>query len=165
MDRLVVYAGPAIGAYRVRAGLRLAALRFSVRPTERNAKRFDRGPYATSMDSDAAVRTGTRRSTAYSRSQSLVPHVKQTMNELLRDGTKRIPNHQLDRISCPTALLWGRHDRMVPLSLAQAARGMAGHFSSSTGAGHVPHVEQPEAFVPVLAEIEFSPMARYLETS
>ena len=158
----MVYAGPAIGAYRIRAGLGLAALRFSVRPTER----FDRGPYATSMDSDAAVRTDTRRSTAYARSQSLVPQVRQTMNELLRDGTKRIPNDQLDRISCMTALPWGRHDRngapVVGSGRKHAARLAA--LRPRRG-GPRPHVEQPEAFVRILAEIEFSPLAHYWETS
>ena len=157
LDRLVVYASPAIGSYRLPAGLRIAALRFGLRPTERNAERFDRWAL---YDLD-----GFRRSrpewyaafNAYCRSQSLVPHVRHTMNELLRKGTERIPDDQLNRISCPTALLWGRHDRMVPLSLAQLASARQGWpLSVIDGAGHVPHMEQPEAFVRALAEMEFS---------
>jgi 2-hydroxymuconate-semialdehyde hydrolase len=166
LDRLVVYAGPAIGAYRVPAGFRLAAIRFSVRPTERNAERFDRwalhdldGFRGGHPDWYAAFN-------AYCRSRSLVPHVRQTMIKLLREGTKRIPDGQLDRISCPTALLWGRHDRMVPLSLAQDARTRQGWpLFVLDGAGHVPHMEQPEAFVRVLAEIESSSLTHHRETS
>ena len=48
------------------------------------------------------------------------------MNELLRNGTKRIPNDQLDRISCPTALPRDGMTEMVPLSLAQAASARQG---------------------------------------
>ena len=166
LGRLVVYAGPAIGAYRLPAGLRLAAVRFSVRPTERNAERFDRWALhdldrfrRDCPDWYAAFNT-------YCRSRSQVPHVKRTMKELLREGTKRIPNDQLDRISCPTALLWGRYDRMVPLSLAEAASNRQGWpLFVIDGVGHVPHMEQPEAFTRVLAEIESSPRDHHRETS
>ncbi len=165
LDRLVVYAGPAIEAYRLPAGLQLAAIRFSLRPTERNAERFDRwalhdldGFRRRRPDWYAAF-------SAYCRERALVPHVRQTMNALVRQGTKRIPNDELDRISCPTVLLWGRLDRMVPLSLAQAASTRQGWpLFVIDGAGHVPHMEQPEAFVRVLAAIESSPLAHHRET-
>ena len=42
LQRLVIYAAPAIGQYRMPLGLRMVAIRFALRPTERNAERFGR---------------------------------------------------------------------------------------------------------------------------
>ena len=48
-------------------------------------------------------------------------------------------------------LLWGRHDRMVPLELAEgAAERMGWPLSVIENAGHAPHIEQPEAFAAAL---------------
>jgi pimeloyl-ACP methyl ester carboxylesterase len=152
---LVVYGGPAIGPYKVPIGLQLAAIRFGVRPTERNAERFDRWAL---NDLDAFRRRQPEwygAFSAYCRSRASVPHVKRAMRELLRAGSQQIPDAQLDRISCPMMLVWGRYDRMVSLSLARAASAKHGWpLAVIDEAGHVPHIEQPEAFVRVLAEIE-----------
>jgi pimeloyl-ACP methyl ester carboxylesterase len=61
-------------------------------------------------------------------------------------GTKTIPPQELARITVPTSLIWGRHDRVMRLRIAEAASARygwplhviddAGHFS----------LEQPEAF-------------------
>ena len=53
LRRLVVYAAPGIGPYRMPFRLRVVAMRFAVRPTARNAERFDR--YAL-FDLDATRR-------------------------------------------------------------------------------------------------------------
>jgi pimeloyl-ACP methyl ester carboxylesterase len=152
---LVVYAGPGIGPYRLPVGLQLTAIRFGLRPSERNAERFDRWAL---HDLDAFRRRHPDwygAFSAYCRSRASVPHVKRTMRELIRAGSQQIPDAQLDRISCPTALVWGRHDRMVSLALAQAASTRHGWpLSVIDEAGHVPHMEQPDVFVRVLAEIE-----------
>jgi pimeloyl-ACP methyl ester carboxylesterase len=152
---LVIYGGPAIGPYRVPIGLQFAAIRFGLRPTERNAERFDRWAL---HDLDAFRRVHPEwygAFSAYCRNRSSVPHVRRTMRQLLRAGSQQIPDAQLDRISCPTALVWGRHDRMVPLSLAHPASTKHGWpLSVINEAGHVPHMEQPEAFVRALSEIE-----------
>ena len=42
LRRLVVYAAPGVGPYRMPLGLRAVAVRFGLRPTARNAERFDR---------------------------------------------------------------------------------------------------------------------------
>jgi 2-hydroxymuconate-semialdehyde hydrolase len=154
LGRLVVYAGPGIGRYRFPVGLQLVAMRFSLRPTERNAERFDRWAL---RDLDGFRRDRPQwyaAFNAYCRSRSSVPHVKRTMNELLRVGSQQIPDAELDRISCPTALLWGRYDRMVGLPLAQGASSRHGWpLAVVDGAAHVPHMERPEAFVHALDEI------------
>jgi 2-hydroxymuconate-semialdehyde hydrolase len=148
---LVIYGSPGIGPYRMPLGLRIAAARCAVRPTERNLRRFTRwafhDPELTRRQDpgwyDAFV--------AYTCSRAASPSVGRAMRSLVRDGTRRIADDELRRIAPPTALLWGRHDRMVPLALASAARsrlGVALHVVED--AGHVPHVEAPAAFADAL---------------
>jgi pimeloyl-ACP methyl ester carboxylesterase len=155
LQGLVVYGGLGIGRYRLPIGLQLAAIRFGLWPTERNAERFDRWAL---HDLDGFRRRQPEwygAFSAYCRSRASVPHVKRTMRELLHAGSQQIPDAHLDRISCPTALVWGQYDRMVSLSLAQAASARHGWpLSVIDNAGHVPHMEQPEAFVRALAGIE-----------
>jgi len=48
----------------------------------------------------------------------------------------------------PVRLLWGRHDRIVPGTVADAARRVLPGvpLKMIEGAGHAPYIEQPEAF-------------------
>ncbi len=60
----------------------------------------------------------------------------------------------LARIDVPTTLLWGRHDRMVPLAIGETAATRHGwplHIIDA--AAHAPHIEQPDAFVETLTAI------------
>jgi 2-hydroxymuconate-semialdehyde hydrolase len=146
--RLVVYGAPGIGRYRMPVGLRIVAVRFGLRPTERNEERFERWAFydldgARSRDDgwlDAFA--------AYSRSRATVPHVKRTMRRLIRDCTREIPEPELRRIATPTTLIWGRHDRFVPLELAERTSERLGWpLTVIEAAGHVPHVERPDDFL------------------
>ena len=75
------------------------------------------------------------------------------MSALVQAGTRRVPDAELQRIGVPAALLWGRHDRMTPLRLAEAASMRLGWpLHVVDDAAHVPHIEQPDGFVDGLAE-------------
>ncbi len=145
---LVVYGAPGVGPYRMPMRLRYVAIRFGIRPTARNAERFDR--FAL-LDLDANRRRDPEwfaAFDAYARSQATLRHVKRTMSRLIAAETKQIPDADLRRIAVPTTLLWGRHDRMVPLALAQgAAERLGWPLHVVDGAAHAPHMEQPDAFV------------------
>ena len=151
LRRLVIYAAPGIGPYRVPLGLRVMAMRFGLRPTKRNAERFDRFAF---YDFDQARRRDPawfEAFSAYTRLRAAVPHVKRTMGQLLKAGTKQVPNAELRRIEVPTTLLWGAHDRFVPLGLAEGASTRLGwplHVIDDTG--HAAHIEQPDAFLRAL---------------
>ena len=55
------------------------------------------------------------------------------------------------RIEIPASLLWARHDRFVPLGLAEAASARLGWpLEVIDDAGHVPHLEQAGAFLRAL---------------
>lgn len=65
-------------------------------------------------------------------------------------GFPAIPSADLDRIAVPTALIWGRHHRPTPVSVAEAA-GHRHHWPIHVieNAGD-PEMEQPEAFLEAL---------------
>jgi 2-hydroxymuconate-semialdehyde hydrolase len=151
LHALVIYGSPGIGPYRMPLGLRIVATRCAVRPTERNLRRFTRwafhDPQRTRRQDpgwyDAFV--------AYTCSRAASPMVRRAMRSLVRDGTTRIADDELRRITPPTALVWGRHDRMVPLALASAAGSrLEVPLHVVEDAGHVPHVESPAAFADAL---------------
>jgi 2-hydroxymuconate-semialdehyde hydrolase len=151
LRQLVLMGAPGIGHYRMPLGLLITAIRFDLRPSERNGARFAHWAF---LDPDATRQQDPEwydAFMAYGLSRGAVPHVKRTMRRLIKIGTKQIPDADLQRIDVPTALLWGRHDRMAPLRLAESASSRFGwplHVVEDVG--HVPFVEQPEAFLSVL---------------
>jgi 2-hydroxymuconate-semialdehyde hydrolase len=152
LGRLVVYAAPAVGPYRIPIRLRYVAIRFAIRPTAGNAERFDR--FAL-LDRDATHQRDPEwfeAFVAYTMARASEPHVKKTMRQLITAETKPIPEADLRQIDVPTSLLWGRHDRMVPLRVAEAAATRYGWpLRVIERAAHAPHIEQPDAFVETLA--------------
>ncbi|HLM32164.1 MAG TPA: alpha/beta hydrolase, partial [Solirubrobacterales bacterium] len=153
LRRLCVYAAPGIGPYRMPFRLRVVAIRFALRASQRNAERFERF---------ALLDRGRTRSEAvewfdsfssYSLTRGRVRHVKRTMNQLIRIGTSRIDDADLRRINAPVSLIWGAQDRMVPVELAYGARSRLGWpLRVVKGAAHAPHIERPGAFVARLEE-------------
>jgi 2-hydroxymuconate-semialdehyde hydrolase len=145
---LIVYGAPGIGPYRMPLALRVAAMRFSLRPTARNHERFERLAF---FDLDRLRRRDPdwlAAFSAYNVARATVPHVKRTMGRLVRSETKQIPDADLRRIEIPTELVWGEHDRFVPLGVAsEASRRLGWPLHVVEDAGHVPHIEWPDAFV------------------
>ena len=56
---------------------------------------------------------------------------------------------RLHRIAAPTLVLWGEEDRFVSPEYGRAYAGRIpdSRFVSIAGAGHYPHIEQPDAFM------------------
>jgi pimeloyl-ACP methyl ester carboxylesterase len=66
-------------------------------------------------------------------------------------GLPVIPSAELARIGVPTTLIWGRHDRATPLSIAKAASARYGWpLQVIEDSADDPSIEQPEAFLRVL---------------
>ena len=123
-------------------------------PTPRNAERFYR--FAL-LDLDATRRRDPEwfeAFDAYTRSRAREPHVKKTMRQLVATQTTPIPDTELARMGVRTTLLWGRHDRMVPLAVGEVAAARHGwSLHVIDHAAHAPHIEQPDAFVEILTAI------------
>jgi pimeloyl-ACP methyl ester carboxylesterase len=148
LRRLVIYGAPGIGRYRLPVGLAVAAIRFDLRPSERNQERFERWAFLDSGVTKQQDPAWFNAFDAYTVSRGRVRHVKRTMRQLIRVGTTQVPDAELRRIAIPTALLWGRHDRMVRLGLAEDASARLGwplHVVDDVG--HVPHLERPDSFL------------------
>jgi pimeloyl-ACP methyl ester carboxylesterase len=145
---LTLYAAPGIGPYRMPLGLRVVAIRFGLRPSVQNMERFERWALFDLDEQRRRDAAWLDAFTAYTRSRAVVPHVKRAMRQLIGAGTKRIPDAELRGIAVPTSLVWGRHDRFVPLALGEAAaRRLGWPLRVIDDAGHVPHIERPDAFV------------------
>jgi 2-hydroxymuconate-semialdehyde hydrolase len=73
------------------------------------------------------------------------------MRWLIKTCTKEIPEAELRRIEIPTSLIWGSHDRFVPLALGERASARLGWpLRVIDNAGHVPHIELTTAFLDAL---------------
>jgi pimeloyl-ACP methyl ester carboxylesterase len=61
---------------------------------------------------------------------------------------------RLARIAVPTLLVWGAHDRLAPLVCAEAWRKEipGATLRVFDGAGHVPHLEEPDAVAAAVVE-------------
>jgi 2-hydroxymuconate-semialdehyde hydrolase len=153
LRRLVIYAAPGVGPYRIPLGLRVTAIRFGLRPSEKNAERFDRWAF---FDLDGARRRAGDWLDAfnlYTRLRATVPHVQRTMRRLIGSCTKQIPDAELRRIPVPVHLLWARHDRFVGLGVGEEASNRLGWpLHVVERAGHVPHIEQTDSFLRALDE-------------
>jgi 2-hydroxymuconate-semialdehyde hydrolase len=151
LSRLVIYGAPAVGPYRMPWAFRVTAVRFALRPTERNSERFSRWAL---HDLDHARRRDPAwydAFDAYVRARAEVAHVKRTMRQLIASETRPLPETELRRIAVPTALLWGRHDRMVPLTIGRHAGARFGWpLHVVEDAGHAAHIERPDAFLRAL---------------
>jgi pimeloyl-ACP methyl ester carboxylesterase len=63
-------------------------------------------------------------------------------------GSPAIPPSMLERLTGSATLIWGRHDRATPLSVAQGAASKYGwRLEVIDGAADDPTIDQPEAFV------------------
>ena len=149
---LVLYGAPGIGPYRLPLGLLVTAIRFDLRPSERNNARFADWAFLNPASTRRQDPEWYDAFMAYGRSRGAVPRVKRTMRQLIKAGSKQIADDELRGIDVPVALLWGRRDRMVPLRIAELSSSRFGWpLHVVEDAGHVPHIEQPEGFLRALA--------------
>jgi 2-hydroxymuconate-semialdehyde hydrolase len=152
LEDLVITGAPGIRRYRPPLAFIVMAARFSLHPSRKNIARFAEWAF---------LDTGRTRSLdpgwydaflAYGLSRGRVREVKRTMRQLVRAGMNEISGSELQGIRVPVSLIWGRHDRMAPLRIAEATRAALGWpLHVIEDAGHVPHIEQPGAFLEALA--------------
>lgn len=146
----------ALGLASFRPSLRflLALLGFQAHPSERTYRWFMK---QCAFDREALrQRMGDRWETFVSYNVQLARSPKsKAAGRLFRElGLPRIPPEELDRIGVPTALVWGRHDRALPLRIAEAASERYGwplHVVEEAAAD--PFRDRPRAFLRALRSI------------
>ena len=147
--RLVLVDSYGLGRYRPTPRFALALLGVIVRPTEHTQERLFR---QCMVDLDGLrEQLGERGALleAYALDRARSPGQKAALRSLTpRLGLPAIPPAELARITVPTTLIWGRHDRQVRLGVAQAASARHGWpLHVIEDAADDPAVEQPEAFL------------------
>ena len=152
LRRLVLVDAAGLAPFRPSPGLLVALLRSVLRPTIGS---FEGLMGRVMHDLDRVRQQEGERWEAlasYAVSRAARPSAKQAMRQVARNGTRAIPDAELRRIAVPTTLLWGSRDRLLPLRTAQAASATLGwSLHVIDDAGHLPHVEQPDAFLDALA--------------
>jgi pimeloyl-ACP methyl ester carboxylesterase len=123
-----------------------------LRPTERGLERGFRNYCFVDLDG-VRGEMGERweAMAAYALDRFRTPAVRAAMRRLMRPLASAIPPHDLARITVPTTLIWGRHDRGVQLNVARLASeryGWALHVIED--ARDDPAIEQPQAFLEAL---------------
>jgi pimeloyl-ACP methyl ester carboxylesterase len=147
VSRLVLVDAGGLARFRPAPGVALAMIRFIARPSERTQQGFMRQVAVDPARVRALMGERWEASRAYQLDRARTPSVRAANRRLLRElGTRPIPPQELARIAAPTSLIWGRHDRVMRLPIAETASARygwplhviedAGHFS----------IEQPEAF-------------------
>ena len=152
LSRLVLVDAGSLGRFRPAPGVLLALIRFMVRPGERALYRLLR---QMSADPDGVrQRMGERWEPfeTYMVDRASTPSVRAANRRLLRQlGTREIPPEDLARIGVPTSLIWGRHDRVMRLRIAEEANVRYGWpLHVIENAGHISIADQPEAVLRAL---------------
>jgi pimeloyl-ACP methyl ester carboxylesterase len=144
---LVLVDAGSLGRFRPAPGVLLALVRFLARPSERTQQGFLRQVAVDPARVQAIMGERWEPSQAYMLDRARTPSVRAANRRMLRElGTKAIPPEELARIAVPTTLIWGRHDRVMRLGIAEAASARYGWpLQVIEDAGHFV-VEQPEAF-------------------
>lgn len=151
LRRLVLVDSLGLGRFRPSIRFALGFARFSARPNERSYERF--------MDQCAYDLDGLRRGmgddwqpfAAYNIGLGRAESAKYGGKLFRKVGVPRLSSDDLDRISVPTTLIWGRGDRALKLKIAEKASARHGWpLFVIDGAADDPPRDQPEAFVRAL---------------
>ena len=155
LDQLVLVDSLGLGRFLPSPRFAFGLVRFLVRPTDRAYHRFldqcmvDRDGLIQQMGDDWDPFL------AYNLELARTPSVKAAMRTLMKEvGVPRIPREDLERITVPTSLIWGRDDRAIRLGIAEKASARYGWpLHVIDNAGDDPKLEQPDAFVDALETV------------
>jgi len=152
LQALVLVDSFGLARYRPAPGMALSFAGVLLRPSERGLERGFRNYCLVDLDR-VRGEMGERweAMAAYALDRFRRPAVRTAMRHLMGPLASAIPPHDLARITVPTTLIWGRHDRGVRLNVARVASeryGWALHVIED--ARDDPAIEQPHGFLEAL---------------
>jgi len=155
LDRLVLVDSLALAEFQPSARFELVITRFMTEPDEHN---YDRLMAECLFDVDGVrdqLGGAWPAFEAYAVALARTPSVQVAVGTVLGElCVAPIPPEDLERISVPTSLIWGRHDLATDLAVAQAASARFGWpLLVIDEAGDDPALDQPGAFVDALREV------------
>jgi pimeloyl-ACP methyl ester carboxylesterase len=152
LQALVLVDTYGLARYRPPLGMALTFAGVVLRPTQRGLERGFRNYCFADLDGvrgDMGERWEAM--AAYALDRFRTPTVRAAMRRLMRPLASAISPHDLARITVPTTLIWGRHDRGVRLNVASDASERYGWpLHVIEGARDDPAIEQPQAFLDAL---------------
>lgn len=151
LSRLVLVDSLGLARFRPSPRFALGFVGFVARPTERSYERFMR-QCAFDLD-ELRERMGEQWElfADYNLELARAPKAKAAGKLFRTVGTPPIPPEELDRISVPTSLIWGRQDRANRLQVAEAASARHGWpLHVIEDAADDPPRDRPEAFLRAL---------------
>jgi pimeloyl-ACP methyl ester carboxylesterase len=159
ISKLILVDSGSLGRFRPPPSLLFALIRFTRNPDRVGAERMQRQIFLDAAGVRARMGDRLTALQGYQIDRARQPSVNAANRMLLRKlGTKRIPDGDLRKIKVPVALIWGRHDRVMPIKHAERASAKFGwRLYSIEDAGHLPMVEQPAAFGAALHAILQAP--------
>jgi pimeloyl-ACP methyl ester carboxylesterase len=152
LRRLVLVGPLGLGRFRPAPSFALALVRFMARPSERGSDRLWRR-CTVDLDGVRGQMDGMWEPfEAYYLDRARAPSAKAALRALMGQvGVPVIPPADLERITVPTTLIWGRHNLGVRLRIGEAASARYGWpLHVIEDAGDDPAIEQPEAFLRAL---------------
>jgi pimeloyl-ACP methyl ester carboxylesterase len=158
VSRLVLIDTFGLSAFRPAREFSLALRAFLAQPTEQTHECLWR---QCAFDLDGLrQRMGQRWQpfAAYNLDRIRTPHVQAALQALLQLFESPIAPDELARIAVPATLIWGRHDRATPLSVAEtASTSYRWPLHVIDDANDDPPIEQPEALLRVLRLVLATP--------
>jgi pimeloyl-ACP methyl ester carboxylesterase len=154
LSGLVLVDAFGLGRFRPRLKFVFALFAFAVRPNERT---FDRLLHHCTVDPEGLRRDMGDRWEPYqayvldrARTRSVQAALRRLM---MKVGVPAIPPADLARIAVPTTLIWGRHDPVMRVGIAEAASARYGWpLHVIENAADDPPMERPDAFMQVLRD-------------
>lgn len=149
LARLVLVDSLGLAKFRPHPRFALGLIGFMVRPGEQSHRRFMGQCLANAATVEEAMGEKWVALRQYSVDRAKDPAVKAAMKTLMSElGVPPIPVGDLESISTPTVLVWGRDDRANRLRIAEAASKRFGWpLHVIDDAADDPPMEQPHAFV------------------
>ena len=155
VGKLILVDSGSLGPFRPPPSLLFALIRMIRKPDRASLHRMHRQIF---FNADRVQTQMGDRLTAledYQLDRAKESSVNAANRTLLRKvGTKAIPDDDLGTIKVPVAMIWGRHDRVMPVKYAERARTKFGWpLQVIEEAGHIPMAEQPAQFRAALREV------------
>ena len=154
LDRLVLVDSLGLAKFRPDPRFVLGLMGFMVRPGAWSHRRFMGQCLADAETVEQAMGDKWAALREYSVDRAKDPDVKAAMKTMMSElGVPPIPVTDLESISTPVELVWGRDDRANRLRIAQAASTRFGWpLRIIDGAADDPPMEQPEPFIAAVIE-------------
>jgi pimeloyl-ACP methyl ester carboxylesterase len=154
LRKVILVDSGSLGPFRPPPSLLFALIRLMRKPDRKAIPRLQKQIFRDADRVRAAAGERLEALEDYQIDRARQPTVNAANRTLLREvGTKPVPDAELRRIEIPVAMIWGRHDRVMPLRYAERASARYGwplHVIDDSG--HLPFVEQPVAFEAALRQ-------------